>query len=125
MASVVCGILFLVPAIRALVDDPTAGADPTETGVLGTDLPANDERQDYLRATLAPLEVVAETSAGRQRLIVPAASAHARQDSSMLGVLERSEALIVRPPRAPPAKAGEAVPDHPTGTVLLTFPAAA
>jgi molybdopterin molybdotransferase len=108
VASVVCGILFLAPAIRALVHDPMAGADPTETGVLGTDVPANDERQDYLRATLAPLEVIAETAAGRQRLIVPAATAHARQDSSMLGVLERSEALIVRPPRAPPAKAGDA-----------------
>ena len=108
VASVVCGILFLVPAIRALVHDPTAGADPTETGVLGTDLPANDERQDYLRATLGALEVIAATAAGQQRLLVPAASAHARQDSSMLGVLERSEALIVRPPRAPPAKAGEA-----------------
>jgi molybdopterin molybdotransferase len=108
VASVVCGILFVFPAIRALAGDPAAGADPSEVGVLGTDLPANDERQDYLRATLAPLEVVAETPAGRQRLIVPAASAHPRQDSSMLGVLERSEALIIRPPRAPAAKAGEA-----------------
>jgi molybdopterin molybdotransferase len=63
--------------------------------VLGADLPANDARQDYLRATLRP------GSDGP-----PVATAHAVQDSSMLSVLAASDALIVRAPHAPAARAG-------------------
>jgi molybdopterin molybdotransferase len=91
VSSVVCAILFLVPALRALVGDPQAGADPTEPARLAVDLAANDSRQDYLRATLRGGE----------------AAPHAKQDSSMLRLLEESDALIVRPPFAPAAKAGE------------------
>jgi molybdopterin molybdotransferase len=87
--------LFMVPAIRAMLGDPGAGADPTEPAVLGADLPANDARQDYLRATLR---------AGSDG--PPVATAHVVQDSSMLSVLAASDALIVRPPHAPPARAG-------------------
>ena len=53
VSSIVCGILFLVPAIRALLGDPDAGNDPSEEARLGADLAENDGRQDYLRATLA------------------------------------------------------------------------
>ncbi|NNC00873.1 molybdopterin molybdenumtransferase MoeA, partial [Corallococcus exiguus] len=35
VSSFVCAILFLVPAIRALVGDPAAGSDPTEPAILG------------------------------------------------------------------------------------------
>ncbi len=98
VSSVICGVLFGVPAIRALLGDPDAGADPTEAAWLGADLPANDTRQDYMRATLA-LD-------GEGRAIVTAQS---RQDSSMLATLSASEALIVRPPHAPPARAGDLV----------------
>jgi molybdopterin molybdotransferase len=107
VSSVVCAILFLVPAIRALLGDASAGADPCETGVLGADLPANDARQDYLRASLSTGQLTAETPAGPQLVSVPVATPHRRQDSSMLTVLERSDALVVRSPAAPPAKAGE------------------
>jgi molybdopterin molybdotransferase len=95
VSSIVCGILFMVPAVRAMLGDPGAGADPTEPAVLGADLPANDARQDYLRATLR---------AGSDG--PPVATAHVVQDSSMLSVLAASDALIVRPPHAPPARAG-------------------
>jgi molybdopterin molybdotransferase len=91
VSSIVCTILFLVPALRALVGDPRAAADPTEPALLAVDVPANDSRQDYLRATLRGGE----------------AAPHAKQDSSMLRLLEKSDALIVRPPFAPAAKAGE------------------
>ncbi|MCB8820707.1 molybdopterin molybdotransferase MoeA [Microvirga rosea] len=104
VSTLVCGILFLIPLIRALCGDPDAGADFTESAVLGTDLPANGDRQDYMRAELSWHEVT--TSAGP--LVVPAVKPHTRQDSSMLGILGRSEALLVRPPRAPAALAGEA-----------------
>jgi len=96
VSAVVCGILFVVPAIRALVSDPRAGDDPTEPALLGIDLPANDLRQDYMRATLAT---------GPEGL--PVATPFAVQDSSMLGILARSDALLVRPPHAPAARARE------------------
>jgi molybdopterin molybdotransferase len=96
VSSIVCGILFVVPAIRALLGDPHAGEDPTETGVLGGDLPPNDARQDYMRAKLE--------RAPDGELVV---SAERRQDSSMLATLAASEALIVRAPHALAAKAGE------------------
>ena len=95
VSAIVCGVLFLIPLIRALAGDPQAGADQTEAAVLGCDLPANDSRQDYLRATL-------QTATG-----LPVATPFGRQDSSMLRVLASSHCLVVRPPRAPAAKAGE------------------
>ncbi len=96
VSSIVCGILFLVPAIRALLGDPQAGEDISEPALLGAPLPVNDARQDYLRAGLV-----------RRPESWPVAAAHARQDSSMLAILERSDALIVRAPHAPAAEAGE------------------
>ena len=46
VSSVVCGILFVVPALRALVGDPRAADDPAEPAILGAGLAANDGRQD-------------------------------------------------------------------------------
>ncbi|MBE7198829.1 MAG: molybdopterin molybdenumtransferase MoeA, partial [Parafilimonas terrae] len=96
VSSIVCGLLFVVPAIRALLGDPQAGADRSEPALLGRDLPANDGRADYMRASLAlrPGEL-------------PVATPENRQDSSMLAVLGRSEALLIREPHAPPAKPGD------------------
>lgn len=96
VSSLVCSILFLVPAIRALLGDPGAGEDPTEPVILGEALAANDGRQDYLRAVLS------RQADGSLRV-----RAHARQDSSMTAVMAASDALIVRPPGAPALAAGE------------------
>ena len=96
VSSIVCGLLFVVPAIRALQGDPRAGADRSEPATLGRDMPENDGRADYMRASLA-LEP--------DRL--PVATAERRQDSSMLAVLGRSEALLIRAPHAPAARAGD------------------
>ena len=51
VSSYVCAFLFLVPLIRKLTgrDDLVNG---TEAATLGSDLPENDERADYLRALL-------------------------------------------------------------------------
>ena len=38
VSAIVCGVLFLVPLIRALSGDPQAGADQSEAAVLGCDL---------------------------------------------------------------------------------------
>ncbi|MFD6317860.1 molybdopterin molybdotransferase MoeA [Methylorubrum thiocyanatum] len=96
VSSIVCGLLFVVPAIRALLGDPRAGEDRSEPALLGRDMPANDARQDYLRARL-------DTAPDR----LPVAHPETRQDSSMLSVLGTSEALLIRPPHAGPAKAGD------------------
>ncbi len=96
VSSIVCGLLFVVPAIRALQGDPRAGADRSEPATLGRDMPENDGRADYMRASLA-------LEPGR----LPVATAELRQDSSMLAVLGRSEALLLRAPHAPAARAGD------------------
>jgi molybdopterin molybdotransferase len=107
VSSLVCAVLFLVPAIRALLGDQRAGDDPTEDAILGADLPPNRERQDYMRAALAYQDVPLSLTQGPARLMLPVATPHLLQDSSMLSILERSDALLVRPPHAPPARAGE------------------
>ena len=96
VSSIVFAILFVVTAVRACLEVPDEGADRIEPAVLGRDLALNDGRQDYLRASLAP---------GRDAL--PTATPFAAQDSSMLALLARSEALVVRPPLAPASRAGD------------------
>ncbi len=49
VSSYICAYLFLVPLIRAL-SGRTVIDHHFETAALGHDLPANDKRQDYLRA---------------------------------------------------------------------------
>jgi molybdopterin molybdotransferase len=95
VSAIVCGVLFLVPLVRALSGDPHAGTDRSEAAILGGDLKENDSREDYLRA---------ELSSGSG---LPIATPFSRQDSSMLRVLAQSHCLVIRPPRAPAAKAGE------------------
>ena len=96
VSSIVCSLLFLVPLLRKLCGDTQAGADRSEAALLGTDVRANDKRADYLRATLS--------RDANARLV---ATPHDLQDSSMIGVLTRSQALLLRPPFAPAAKTGE------------------
>jgi molybdopterin molybdotransferase len=98
VSSMVCGLLFLRPAIRALVGDPAAGRLPTEWAALGAPMGENDGREDYVRAALAPRPGA-----------LPEATPFPVQDSSMLGVLARADALIVRPVRDPARRAGEPV----------------
>jgi molybdopterin molybdotransferase len=107
VSSLVCAVLFLIPAIRALLGDQKAADDPTEDAILGADLPANRERQDYMRAGLTLQDVPLSLARGTERVMLPVAMPHLLQDSSMLSILERSDALLVRQPHAPAAMAGE------------------
>jgi molybdopterin molybdotransferase len=94
VSSYVCGVLFLVPLIRQLAG--RSDYEPAlEEAVLGCDLPANDERADYLRAALTA------GPDGRQ-----VATPFPVQDSSMLVPLARADCLLVRAPHEPAAKAG-------------------
>ncbi|MBM3567954.1 MAG: molybdopterin molybdotransferase MoeA [Alphaproteobacteria bacterium] len=97
VSALVCGLVFLRPAIDRLLGLPE-GAQAMAQARLGSDLAANDRRQDYLRATLS-------RSADGALVATPFAT----QDSSMISRLASAEALIVRAPHAAAAKAGEAV----------------
>ncbi len=95
VSSLVCAILFLQPAIAAMLG--TRSALDMRAARLLKDLPANDSRQDYLRAQIQTRdgELWAEPSA--------------IQDSSMLRTLAAADALVVRAPQAPPAKIGDRI----------------
>jgi molybdopterin molybdotransferase len=93
VSSYVCAFLFLVPLIRTMIGRADITA-PIESASLGCDLPANDERADYLRATLKP---------GIDGLI---ATPFPVQDSSMMLPLSEANCLVIREAYAPPAKAG-------------------
>jgi molybdopterin molybdotransferase len=106
-SSMVCSILFLRPLLRALHGEPDPGADPSQPGRLAVDLPANGVRQDYMRASLSP---------GEDGILV--ATPASAQDSSLVKTMASADGLIVRPPHAPPAKAGETcrvIPFHGLG----------
>lgn len=96
VSSTVCGVLFLVPALAAMLG--TGATEPVrETAVLGVDLRENDRREDYLRSTLAR---------DGDRLV---ATPFELQDSSNFARLTRADCLVIRPPHAPAAKAGDPV----------------
>ncbi len=97
VSTLVCALLFLRPLMRAMLGLP-AGRAETVRARLGTDLDANDRREDYLRARLS-----------RQPDGTLVATPFPQQDSSMIAVLARSDALIIRPPHAPAAPAGSEV----------------
>ena len=96
-SSMVCAILFLRPLLRALHGEPDAGADPSRPGRLAVDLPANGPRQDYMRCSLV-------SGADGGLTATPAEL----QDSSLVKTMARADGLIVRPPRAGAARAGDA-----------------
>jgi molybdopterin molybdotransferase len=97
VSSMVCALLFVRPVLRALLGQPQEPHDGREPAVIGAALPANDGREDYMRASLHR-----DASGG---LVAIALSP---QDSSMQHVLARADALLIRPPHAPAAVAGEA-----------------
>jgi molybdopterin molybdotransferase len=94
VSSLVCAILFLRPLIDALLGRPPT--DISEPAVLAVDVPANDGREDYVRATMV-------VAAG-----LPSVTPLPVQDSSMLAVLAAADCLLIRAPGAPAGKAGDA-----------------
>jgi molybdopterin molybdotransferase len=104
VSSLVCGLLFLKPAIERLTGIALAEPPPIKAR-LAVPLPANDRRQDYLRATLSR-----GADGGLE------ARPFDKQDSSMMSLLARSDCLVVRPPNAPGAQAGDSVEIIPFGS---------
>jgi molybdopterin molybdotransferase len=92
VSTLVCALLFLTPLVDALLGRPPR--DLGEPALLAVDVAANDERQDYLRATLAAGDGL------------PLVTPMPRQDSSQLSVLAAADCLLIRPANAAPASAG-------------------
>jgi molybdopterin molybdotransferase len=93
VSAYVCAVLFVAPLIRKLTGRTDLDLSLTR-GVLGRDLPQNDEREEYMRATLA------------YRDGTWVATPFPNQDSSMLVPLAAADCLLIRERHAPAAKAG-------------------
>ncbi|RYI15982.1 MAG: molybdopterin molybdenumtransferase MoeA, partial [Acetobacteraceae bacterium] len=96
VSAIVCGHLFLLPMIRAMLGRPNPGPQP-RAARLATDLPANGPRAHYMRARLTPTD-------GR-----PDITPFDRQDSALLSILGQADALLIRPVDAPACRAGDTV----------------
>ena len=95
VSSLVAFNVFVKPLLQKL-----SGQDATALqrvpAVLGCDLPENDERAEYMRATLS-------ISEDGKRIATP----FNKQDSSMLANLVRADCLVYRSVKAEAAKAGD------------------
>ena len=96
VSTAVCALVFLAPAISKL-----GGGTHQQhlfSAAITNDLPENDLRQDYIRASI-----------GRADYGVTSVHPAQRQDSSMMATLAQADAFIVRPPFDPPITAGDIV----------------
>ncbi|MEM1374275.1 MAG: gephyrin-like molybdotransferase Glp [Pseudomonadota bacterium] len=99
VSALVCGHVFLVPVLRAMLGLPAQLAS-RRTAPLAHDLGKNGPREHYMRARF--------NEDG-------ALGVFERQDSSLLGLLSSADALAVRPPHDPPRAAGERLAYLPLG----------
>lgn len=93
----VTSAIFLRPAVEAMLGLKHVDT-PKQSAKLAHDLGENDQRQDYLRATLTINE-------NGERIATP----FTKQDSAMLAKFAQADCLVIRAPFAPAAKAGESV----------------
>jgi len=97
VSALLCTYVFLVPMLRAMLGVHGDG-HPVPEAVLGADLPANGERQHYLRATSTWRE-------DGTRVVRPLPS----QDSSLVAALAKADCLIVQAPQTPAIPQGARV----------------
>jgi molybdopterin molybdotransferase len=93
VSALITARLFMQPLLETLLGLPQH--THLATAKLDGSLPANDERQDYVRAQLS-------TAADGTRTATPLAL----QDSSMQRALQQSDVLIVRAPHAAASASG-------------------
>jgi molybdopterin molybdotransferase len=105
VSALVCGVVFLLPALQRLSGVAGPLGARTVSARAGAALAENDRRFDHLRARLEP-------SAEDGALV---ATPFPVQDSSMLKTMARAEGLILRPPHAPALPAGASVEVIPLG----------
>ncbi|RVT84325.1 molybdopterin molybdenumtransferase MoeA [Rhodobacteraceae bacterium CCMM004] len=92
VSSMVCGQIFILPALRAMLGLGAAPA-PRRRAPLAHDVGTNGPREHYMRA----------------RLTEDGLAVFDRQDSALLSVLADADALAVRPPHDPARAVGEIV----------------
>ncbi|MBV9750692.1 MAG: molybdopterin molybdotransferase MoeA, partial [Acetobacteraceae bacterium] len=97
VSALVCGMLFLVPALARLSGLPGEPPTPVQAR-LGAAVAANDGRTDHLRASLR--------EAADGTLV---ATPFPKQDSAMLRAFAEADALVLRAPYAPALPAGAAI----------------
>ena len=95
VSSLVCTLIFVLPMVRKMLG--LVSKTETRPAVLAVPLDANDQREEYMRATT---EVVNG---------VPHVIPFDKQDSSILTLMAQADCLMIRPAHAPAAKAGDAV----------------
>ncbi len=103
VSALVCSRIFIKPLM-----DMMQGIEPEQqivTAKLAKLLPENDNRKDYIRATL-------QIAGDGTRLVTP----YSTQDSSMQRTLRDAHCLIMREPFAPAAQIGDEV-----GILILDF----
>ncbi|MCV6586854.1 MAG: molybdopterin molybdotransferase MoeA [Marinibacterium sp.] len=92
VSAMVCGHVFVLPMLRAALG-LGASAPEARSAPLAHPLPENGPREHYMRAKIGPQGLdVADN-----------------QDSSLLTVLARADALVIRPPHDPARAAGDVV----------------
>jgi molybdopterin molybdotransferase len=96
VSAIVCGHLFLLPMVRAMLGHPAPAPTPLQAR-LAVDLPANGPRAHYMRARLGVSDGLPE--------ITP----FDRQDSALLSILGQADALLIRPVSDGPREAGSKV----------------
>jgi molybdopterin molybdotransferase len=93
VSSLVCGQVFVLPAITAMLGLGASPA-PQRQAPLTAALPANGKREHYMRAELTPDGI----------------RAFDRQDSGLIRVIVDANALLIRPVDDPPRDIGDMVP---------------
>jgi molybdopterin molybdotransferase len=96
VSAIVCGHLFLVPMVRAMLGDPSPAPQPRKAR-LAVDLTANGVRAHYMRARLTQTDAL------------PDITPFDRQDSALLSILGQADALLIRVAEAPACHAGDTV----------------
>jgi len=96
VSAIVCGHLFLLPMVRAMLGQPDPAPQPRKAQ-LTVDLPPNGPRAHYMRARLAARDGL------------PGIAPFERQDSALLSILGEADALLIRPVDAPACRAGATV----------------
>jgi molybdopterin molybdotransferase len=97
VSALVCARLFLKPLLDCL--QGLQVEEDATVARLGIAMPANDSRQDYVRARL-------EIAPDGSRTATP----FGKQDSSMQRTFRDAHCLVIRPPNAPAAGIGDLVP---------------
>ena len=93
VSALVCAHLFLKPLIGKMLGTRELN-NIEKKGLLQNDLPKNGVRKHFMRAFLKDGQLVVSK----------------KQDSSLLSVLQKANALVIRQPNEAPAKKGNLIP---------------